>query len=292
MNQRGLYVCIAKMANPQEGVFAGVSIGYSANYNEQSVEPLHQPGDEGDPYGGWTDSGGSHRRLDAVFVDGERFPYGETEMLEAGEGEGLRVEAEEHHGRRVVRIDTVEMSPEELEAERKRLEEEDARFQEEHDFRPAANWPRARRRTYCRTEYNRRMGTVKQKLGRVYAKNSTTYDHHSRWVNARTAADAVESMTVAGRDSYNYFKPDKAAAAIEAIAEKDPNALFSLGREGSPVIYVQTYKPSSAIGVLSSMENKYQPDELGKVTGKRGWGRLERLPKRRPGASVVRAWWD
>lgn len=48
-NEADRYMCMAKMANPQEGVFEGASIGFSANIPVQSVTPHHRPGTEDDP---------------------------------------------------------------------------------------------------------------------------------------------------------------------------------------------------------------------------------------------------
>ena len=81
--------------------------------------------------------------------------------------------------------------------------------------------------------------------------------------------------------------------ALERVQRKDPNATFSIAREGSPAIYVQTGKPRSVIGVFSAMGANYGPDELDKITGNRNAERyLSRLPKKSGGMSVVRAWWD
>jgi len=81
--------------------------------------------------------------------------------------------------------------------------------------------------------------------------------------------------------------------ALERVQRKDPNATFSIAREGSPAIYVQTGKPRSVIGVFSAMGANYGPDELDKVTGSPNAQRyLDRLPKKSDWTSVVRAWWD
>ena len=105
----------------------------------------------------------------------------------------------------------------------------------------------------------------------------------TQWLSADTAAEAIATV-----DSYNYFKGSKVADAVRRIGRKDPNARFKFGREGSPVLYVETRKPGVAIGVLSSkpmLGAMGTPDELWKVPGRR-------VTNVRSGHSLVRAWWD
>lgn len=68
----------------------------------------------------------------------------------------------------------------------------------------------------------------------------------SGWLTADYAADAVELV-----GQYNAFKPDTVAEMIEAIESADPDALFAIGRESSPVIYVETDRPGAVIDVFN-----------------------------------------
>lgn len=122
----------------------------------------------------------------------------------------------------------------------------------------------------------------------AYTERTRSLRFHSRWVKSGTAMKAVD---VIGK--YNKFKAEPVKDAIDRIQRNDPNARFSIGREGSPVIYVETGKPRSALGVFSSMSKNYRPDEIDKVIGgPRAEKYRGRLPKKRSSASVVRAWWD
>jgi hypothetical protein len=87
---------------------------------------MHRPGGGDDPYSGWRGTS-AHRGLDTIVVDGEVVPHGESMMLEAGEGEGLRVTVDGG----VCVVETVPMTGAELREERERLMAEDEAFQEE-----------------------------------------------------------------------------------------------------------------------------------------------------------------
>lgn len=105
----------------------------------------------------------------------------------------------------------------------------------------------------------------------------------TRWLSASTAADAISTV-----GTYNYFDGDEVASVVLAIGNKDPNARFKFGREGSPVLYVETRKPRVALGVLGNSQMlgaMGSPDELEKVKT----GLVNNV---RSGHSLVRAWWD
>ena len=132
------------------------------------------------------------------------------------------------------------------------------------------------------------MAGVVENTRKAYNKSTRNLNFHSAWVKVRTAKDAVDAI-----GTYNQFRPSSVKGALDQVQGNDPNARFSIGREGSPVIYIETGKPRSVIGVLSSMDPYRKPDELEKVTGgQRTRQRLARLPKKSDGKSVVRAWWD
>lgn len=129
------------------------------------------------------------------------------------------------------------------------------------------------------------MGGVVDNTRKAYNESTRDLSFYSRWVKARTAVKAVGEI-----GQYGQFIPSSVQDAIKRIQRKDPNAEFSVGREASPVVYVRTGKPRSALGVFSAMSDYKRPDEIDKVTKQRNKDRVPGGGKR--GKSLVRAWWD
>lgn len=125
------------------------------------------------------------------------------------------------------------------------------------------------------------MAKAVDKVRRSFTKSGKDSQFITQWLSGKTAAEAIRTV-----DEYNYFRGEETAGAVMRIAEKDPNARFKFGREGSPVLYIETRKPRVAIGVISQLLDKWrEPDELQKVPG-------SRATNVRNGHSLVRAWWD
>jgi len=91
----------------------------------------------------------------------------------------------------------------------------------------------------------------------------------SEWVDAERAR---ELLAVIG--PYNAFEPGTVADILDSVVENaDPDARFAIGREGSPVIYVETSEPEHVIDISGrSWPNgddapfgDASPDELNEV---------------------------
>ena len=68
--------------------------------------------------------------------------------------------------------------------------------------------------------------------------------------------DAVTELTsLIGR--YNRFTPHRVNSLLNEVAENDPEARVAVGREGSPVLYVETTNPEMVKGVFANY-----PDEV------------------------------
>lgn len=91
----------------------------------------------------------------------------------------------------------------------------------------------------------------------------------SDWLTPAAAASVVEYI-----GPYNRFDPDTVGSMLDAITEAYSDALVAVGREGSPVLYVETDAPETVMRVLgptsyeeaeSPMFPEGRPDELGRV---------------------------
>lgn len=90
----------------------------------------------------------------------------------------------------------------------------------------------------------------------------------SDWLTPEQARKAVQFI-----GGYNAFTPESAADIIAAIEKVDPDARFAIGREGSPVIYVETEDATAIMGVIDGEWDNGQdspfhngaPDELSEV---------------------------
>jgi hypothetical protein len=139
----------------------------------------------------------------------------------------------------------------------------------------------------------------------------------SVWVTPR---DAARLTGIIGE--YNGFDPlyMSEEGVWEEIADADPTARCAVGREGSPVVYIETERPDEVSAILAGLSGRGTfpptPDELAKTehvgTASRsyyGSGEDQRdphsmckhdspvvpvsdYPQPRDGAAVVRAWWD
>jgi hypothetical protein len=125
---------------------------------------------------------------------------------------------------------------------------------------------------------------------------------HTGWLDATVAGQALREI---GR--YNAFHAETVAEGLEEMPE---DAFFSVGREGSPVLYVTTRHPEDAKQVLRDLERDRPAvnDELQKYV--RGGVQLEKVsvaPDELSSAAsttyphmaddggerhVIRAWWD
>lgn len=148
-------------------------------------------------------------------------------------------------------------------------------------------------------------------------------DHHSNdmrclsfltsgWLTPDEAASAVELI-----GPYNAFDPDTVADMLDTVLENDPDALVAIGREGSPVLYVETDDPEAVVSVFGEW-GEGTPDELSEVSpGSVGSARkdlygdgdeqidphitcshadppvpVEEYAEPDPDRAHVRAWWD
>lgn len=84
----------------------------------------------------------------------------------------------------------------------------------------------------------------------------------------RAAAEACVII-----DSYNEFDGRRVAKVITDIAVLDKYARVSVGREGSPVVYVSSW--SGDLDIIQGMLKSARPDECDLESG-----------------NTVRAWWD
>jgi len=125
---------------------------------------------------------------------------------------------------------------------------------------------------------SRALETVKRK----FTRSGKDTQFAVGWLGARAAVDAVRAI-----DQYNYFSGDAVADTIGTIAAHDENARFAVGREGSPVVYVETRQPGVATGAFGNMDELRRPDELGEEDAVR-YGAM----RKRRGHTLVRAWWD
>lgn len=132
----------------------------------------------------------------------------------------------------------------------------------------------------------------------------------SKWLTPDAAAQAVEYI-----DSYNAFDAGNVADALEATAEADDSALIAVGREGSPVLYVETDDADAVTSIFESMDGR--PNEIGQVDADGVGLARKRLsdsegekynhtmcshenppvepsdfPETDPARAYVRAWWD
>lgn len=95
----------------------------------------------------------------------------------------------------------------------------------------------------------------------------------SEWL---TADRTREALQVIGQ--YNAFDPDPVGEMVSHIEDEiDPGALFAVGREGSPVVYVETDDPEAVIEFLGPVRyeaadydrddpfSSVHPDELGET---------------------------
>lgn len=120
---------------------------------------------------------------------------------------------------------------------------------------------------------------------KAFRGNSGPYRLHTTWLTPASAAQLARNI-----GSYNKFDGEVTAKALQRIGELDPNARFSVGRESSPVVYVETRKPGVSIGVFGNVTRNHRPDEVDRGPF-RGPTSTEH-PGKRSGHSVVRAWWD
>jgi hypothetical protein len=154
-------------------------------------------------------------------------------------------------------------------------------------------------------------------------RDTSFYSHDMRclsfltsvWVSPTRAGELVEQI-----GGYNRFTPDALCGGggiLEAVADADPDARVAVGREGSPVLYVET---TDAAAVLDAFSVGYstEPDELSEVDpGDVGSARkdlygdgedqihphstcnheappvpVDEYAPTRDGREYVRAWWD
>jgi hypothetical protein len=84
---------------------------------------------------------------------------------------------------------------------------------------------------------------------------------------------AIEAVTAI--DSYNGFDKTRVIPAIEQIVAANPTARLNIGREGSPVIYVEGVFSDTQDAVMAILRDA-AADEVGVTDG----------------GYAVRAWWD
>lgn len=90
----------------------------------------------------------------------------------------------------------------------------------------------------------------------------------SAWLTPKEAYEAVTFI-----EAYNAFDAETVAEYLSEIEEADPDALVAIGREGSPVLYVETDAPADVEAILNTEKvhdadspfGRGQPDELGRV---------------------------
>lgn len=98
----------------------------------------------------------------------------------------------------------------------------------------------------------------------------------SEWLTPTEAQEAVERI-----GEYNTFKPETVKAMLRSLPD---DALVAVGRESSPVLYVETDEPQAVIEMFQSgWQNEGEespwsdgsPDELGQVdyvsNYRKGW---------------------
>lgn len=139
----------------------------------------------------------------------------------------------------------------------------------------------------------------------------------SEWVSPRDASELVEII-----GGYNAFNPETVQEMLSDIERLDPTARVALGREGSPVIYVETEDPKGVLSIFDSQWNNENvaspwgrgaPDELWRIDLNISTvGKVRRTPEYAhkscahthppvpdekiadvdPEKDYIRAWWD
>lgn len=71
-------------------------------------------------------------------------------------------------------------------------------------------------------------------------------------------ADAKDAVDVVG--PYNYFEPAVVHDLIDEVVGIDPDAMFAVGREGSPALYIRTAAGLDIAGTIS--RSAYSIDEF------------------------------
>lgn len=137
-----------------------------------------------------------------------------------------------------------------------------------------------------------------QKNTVIDGQNRRSLHGHTDW--SQTIAEACKM--VATVPQYNCYNP---VCVREAVAQFPTSAFVSVGREGSPVLYVWTDQAQTVGDILDAIEpdedddshfSARGPDELGAIVG------AERYPEMTTGEAVskvgdgpqalIRAWWD
>lgn len=81
----------------------------------------------------------------------------------------------------------------------------------------------------------------------------------SEWLTPDEAADAIEYIA-----EYGTLTPEAGARYLAEIADVDPDARVAIGREYSPVVYVETVDADAVIAVFNTVygDTDRTPDEL------------------------------
>lgn len=83
----------------------------------------------------------------------------------------------------------------------------------------------------------------------------------SDWLHEEGAIQAANII-----EDYNRFGAEDVEALIAAIIDTDPDARFAVGREGSPVFYVETDDAQAVVDAIEAVGGYTGPDELGEVS--------------------------
>lgn len=123
----------------------------------------------------------------------------------------------------------------------------------------------------------------------------------SEFVDLKTAGEAVEFI-----GPYNRFDPETTREKFDEIAEVDPDALVAIGREGSPVLYIDTDEPEAVLEIFDGYADELwevDSENVGPSSyledGLHSWCDHSQPPVPEgaeasvsEGDSVVRAWFD
>lgn len=149
-------------------------------------------------------------------------------------------------------------------------------------------------------------------LSSQHAEVAAAYDDGSRCLNFLQSAfvpveHALDLLDAVGR--YDRFSPSDARERLRAVAELDPDARVAVGREGSPVLYVETTVTEATMtDIFEAAEappDEFWPvehDEVGPFWADdphafcRGEAHADTVPDTMAtpsgDAPVFRAWWD
>lgn len=100
-------------------------------------------------------------------------------------------------------------------------------------------------------------------------RDNDAYTHDMRCLSFLTSGwfheeGAIQAANII--EDYNAFGAESVAELIDAITDTDSDARFAVGREGSPVIYVECEDAQAVVDTIEAAGSySIGPDELGEV---------------------------